>query len=179
MAADLTPTLQGILSAAASALNEAGREPGRIELTPGNLPAWDDCCDGQLYLRVVEVYPTAGKNSPFPQLDAAQSGAAGSVCSIHALAVHIGLGIIRCAATLDQDGNSPTSAAVTADAVLMLADMAALLDVLVCTVPSIRGVMALKMDRWIPQGVDGGCAGGEWGAYFAVNPCLCSDPLVA
>lgn len=176
MAADITPILQSVLSAASSALNEEHRSPARVEMTPGTLPAWDDCCDGQLYLRVIEVYPTAGKNSPFPQIDVSQSGAAGSACSIHALAVHIGLGVIRCAATVDDAGNSPTTVAVTSDAVLMLDDMATLLDVLVCVVPStIRGIQGMKLDRWIPQGVEGGCHGGEWGAFFAVNPCLCQD----
>lgn len=168
---DLTPLLNGVLSAAASALEEQGRPTGRVERTPGLLPAWDDCCAGQLYLRVIEVFPTA----PFPQFDAAQKGAAGSVCAIHMLAVRIGLGIIRCAAVLDDKGRPPTPARVQADADEMMDDMATLLDVLVCTVAKMPGVLAFKMDRWQPQGVDGSCHGGEWGAYLAVDPCLCSE----
>lgn len=170
---DLTPINTGILSAAASALNDEGRAPGRVELTPGNVPAWDDCCKGQLYLRTIEVYATAGRNTPFPQIDTSQSGAAGSRCTIHALAVHIGLGILRCAATLDSQGKAPTPARVTNDAVQMYDDMNTLLNVLVCDVPSVKGVMALKIDRWQPSGVEGGCVGGEWGAYYAIDPCLC------
>lgn len=174
MAVDYAPTLKQVLSAAASALNEAGRPPGRVELIPGLLPAWDDCCEGQLYLRVIEIYPTAGNGSPFPQIDTQQRGAAGSACAIHALAVHIGLGIIRCVHSLDDEGVAPKPEQVTNDGTLMLADMADLLDVLVCEVPnSVRGVMALKIDRWTPQGAEGGCAGGEWSAYLAMDPCLC------
>lgn len=175
MALDLEPILQGILSAASSAMNEAGRTPGRVELTPGALPAWDDCCEGQLYLRIIEVYPTMGKNSPFPQIDAAQVGAAGGQCSIHMLAVHIALGILRCAATVDSNGKSPTPAQVTTDAGLMMDDMSTLLDVLVCDSQTVAGVKSLKMDRWTPTPNEGGCVGGEWGAYIAVDPCLCQQ----
>lgn len=174
MSRDYSTPLKGILSAAASALNEdPARKPGRVELTPGILPAWDDCCSGQLYLRVIEIYPTMGKGAPFPQIDTTQAGASGR-CSLHAVAVHIGLGIIRCAAVLDSQGNAPTVEAVTADGDEMLLDMATLLDVLVCNSQEIAGIMSMKIDKWEPQGVDGGCHGGEWSAYLLMDPCLCS-----
>jgi hypothetical protein len=168
---DYNPILDSVLSAVASALNEQGRPVGRTERTPGLLPAWDDCCAGQLYLRVIEIFPSG---SPFPQFDVAQKGAAGAKCSIHLLAFRIGVGVLRCAATLDNKGKAPTPAAVSADQELAMDDMATLLDVLVCEVPDLQGIQALKMDRWQPQGTEGGCHGGEWGVYLAVNPCLCS-----
>lgn len=167
---DYTPILDGILSAASSALNAQGRATGRVERTPGLLPAWDDCCEGQLYLRVIEIFPSG---APFPQFDAAQKGPGGA-CSIHMLAFRLGLGVLRCAATLDDDGNAPYPEHVTGDADEMLLDMATLLDVLVCTAAKLPGVLAMKMDRWQPQGVEGGCHGGEWGVYFALDPCLCN-----
>lgn len=171
---DYTPILQSILSAAASALNAEERPTGRVELTPGSLPAWDDCCEGQLYLRVPDVYPTAGKNSPFPQKDSSQAGV-NLACAVHGLAVHIGLGVLRCAETVDDNGNAPTPAEVTADAEQMLADMATLLDVLVCIAPRLDGILSLKIDQWNPLGVEGGCAGGEWSAYLWVDPCVCKE----
>lgn len=174
MARDYSTVLKGILSASASALNEAGVPPGRVELTPGVAPAWDDCCSGQLYLRVVEVFPSAGAGAAFPQMDSAQRGVGGRACGFHMVAVHIGLGIIRCASTLDDDGSAPTPAEVTADGDEMLDDMAMLLDVLACEVGSLPGVMAVKVNRWTPQGVEGGCHGGEWGAYIGLDPCLCN-----
>lgn len=173
MSVDLSTILRGVLSAASSALNEADRPTGRVELTPGLLPAWDDCCDGQLYLRVIEIYPSVGVGSPFPQIDTTQRGPASSTCSIKMLAVHIGLGVLRCAATVDEQGNSPTSSQVSEDEELILADMSTLLDVLVCESHKLPGIQQMKLDRWQPQGPQGGCAGGEWGAYFAVDPCLC------
>lgn len=176
MSRDYSTPLKAILSAAAGALIAEGRPPNRVELTPGNLPAWDDCCEGQLYLRVVEIYPTAGSGSPFPQIDTQQRGASNK-CALHLVAVHIALGIIRCAHTVDEQGVSPTSAEVTGDADLMLLDMATLLDALICTGQDIPGIMSLKIDKWVPLGVSGGCAGGEWSAYLAMDPCLCS-PVV-
>lgn len=171
MSRDYTPILAAILEEARLALAE--NPPARVELTPGLLPAWDDCCAGQLYLRVIEIYPTAGVGAAFPAIDSSQRGA-GLACAVKLMAVHIGLGVIRCAHTVDDNGNPPTPAEVTADASEMLDDMSALLDVIVCQVPGVSGVMQVKLDRWQPQGVEGGCHGGEWGAYLAIDPCLCS-----
>lgn len=170
MAFDLKPVLQGILSASASAFEEAGTPPGRVELTPGNLPAWDDCCEGQLYLRVIEIFPSG---NPFPVFDSAQQGAAGK-CAIKLMAVHLGLGIMRCAHTIDNDGNAPTPGEVTSDGNQMVDDMQILLDVIVCELEkSFKRIMKVKLDRWAPQGVSGGCHGGEWGFFIAMDPCLC------
>lgn len=171
MAFDLKPVLQGILSAAASAFEEAGTPPGRVELTPGGLPAWDDCCEGQLYLRVVEVFPSG---SPFPAFDSAQQGAGGT-CSVKLMAVHLALGMIRCAHTLDNDGVAPTPDEVSSDGNQMVDDMQILLDVIMCKVESISKVMKIKLDRWAPQGVNGGCHGGEWNFVIAMDPCLCPE----
>lgn len=161
------PILQSVLSAASSAFTEEGRPPGRVELTPGLLPAWDDCCKGQLYLRVMEVFPS----SPFPTFDTSQQGA-NLQCAIKMLDLHIGLGIIRCAATVADDTTPPTPEQVSADGVLMLNDMQTLLSVILCTVPTLPRIQKVKLDRWIPQGVQGGCGGGEWGVHLAVDPCV-------
>lgn len=165
------PTLFGVLDKAKVAL--ADNPTGRVELTPGIQPAWDDCCEGQLYLRIIEIFPTMGKESPFPRIDASQRGAAGSACTIHALAIHLGLGILRCAAVVQKDG-APTDVQVSADASQMVDDMDTLLDVIICQVPGVTGVMQTKLDRWVPLGPEGGCAGGEWSFYIAVDPCLCT-----
>lgn len=165
---DLRPILHSILSASASAFEEAGTPPGRVELTPGRLPAWDDCCAGQLYLRVREVFPTG----PFPSFDATQKGV-NSQCAIKMVGVSFAVGMMRCAAILDDNGNAPSPADVSADGDEMLDDMSIILNTLVCVAPTLPGVLSLKMDRWMPQGTEGMCHGGEWGAMIAVDPCLC------
>lgn len=169
---DYGPTLTSVLSAASSALNAEGRPTGRVTLSPGGPVAWDDCCEGQLYLRVIEVYPTMGSSgAPFPQIDSAQKGVG---CGVKMLALHLGLGVLRCAATLDSDGNAPSDAAMSADTLAASADLSTLLDVIACTVPTLPGVQQMKVGRWQPQGVQGGCHGGEWDFYLAVDPCLCT-----
>lgn len=169
---DIDPLMTSILSAVASAFEEDETPPGRVELTPGLLPAWDDCCAGQLYLRVREIFPTAGSGSPFPQFDAQQKGV-NAACAIHMVSVSFAVGMMRCAAVLDDNGNAPTPEAVSADAREMYHDMNIILQTLVCGLKEIKAIQGLKMDRWIPQGVNGGCHGGEWGAMIAVDPCLC------
>lgn len=178
---DYAPIMRGILSAASSALTLEDRPVTRVELTPGNLPAWDDCCAGQLFLRVIEVFPTMGTTPgggtgvAFPQIDTAQRGAAGGRCAIHMLAVHVAIGVMRCAHTVMDSGIPPTPSEVSEDGELMLADMATLLDVIVCDLDQIRGVHRVKVGKWSPLGVNGGCHGGEWDAYLAVDPCTCKN----
>lgn len=176
---DYGPTFVGILSAAASALSEKGRGTALVHLAPGNEAAWDNCCEGggQTYLRVGEIYPTAGQGSPFPNIDAAQRGVG---CGVTLLALHLYLGVIRCAHTLDDHGTPPTATEMSDDALSALADMAILLDVISCRVPEVWGVQQVKVGQWTPQGVLGGCAGGEWEFYVAVDPCIdCSEPAAA
>lgn len=174
---DIEPLMTGILSAAASSLNAAGVTPGLVHLSPGNLPAYDNCCEGggQLWLRLKETYPSAGIGAAFPQIDTAQKGAAGGACSVHALALNLGLGVMRCAHTIDSNGVPPTAAEMTGDALATYDDLGLLLDVIVCDVPTLAPAMTVKVDRWTPQGVQGGCVGGEWGFYVGFDPCVCQN----
>lgn len=166
------PLMTSILSVAASALNEAEVPAHLVHLSPGNLPAWDGCCSGggQLWLRLAEAYPSAGIGAAFPAIDAAQRGVG---CGVNLLALRLGLGIMRCAHTIDSRGKAPTSAQMSGDALATYDDLGLLLDVITCEVPTLPGAMSVKVDRWTPQGVQGGCVGGEWGFYVAFDPCLC------
>lgn len=159
--------LYDILEQARLGLSDAGAEPGRVVLAPGVQEVWDDCCEGQLYIRVIDVFPTA----TFPQFDPAQQGA-NLACAIKMLNYHIGLGVVRCAATVNDAGEAPSAAQVSADGSVMVEDLQTLLKVITCKVPLVKGVMKVKVDRWTPKGVQGGCHGGEWGVHLAVDPCL-------
>lgn len=169
MARDLKPILNSILSAAASKLNAADVAPGRVVLSPGTTPAWDDCCDGQLTLRVIEMYPTA----PFPQFDQQQRGADGGC--LHMLDLHLGLSAVRCAHTIDSNGVVPTPAQVTEDGNEMADDAMLLLDAIVCDIKELPGLLGLKLGRWQPTPETGGCHGGEWDFHVAIAPCLCQE----
>lgn len=169
MARDLKPILNSILSAAASQLNAAGVPPGRVVLAPGTSPADDDCCDGQLALRVIEMYPTA----TFPQFDQAQRGADGGC--MHMLDLHLALRVTRCAHTLDSSGVAPTPAQVTEDGNEMADDAMLILEAIVCDIKELPGILGLKLGRWVPSPETGGCHGGEWDFHVAIAPCLCQD----
>ena len=169
MARDLKPILNSILSAAASKLNDAGVPPGRVVLSPGTTPATDDCCKGQLTLRIVEMYPT----STFPQFDQTQRGADGGC--IHILDIHLALGVHRCAYTLSDKGVPPTPAQVTEDGNEMADDAMLLLDAIICDIKELPGLLGLKLGRWEPPGETGGCQRGEWDFHVAIAPCLCQD----
>lgn len=169
---DYLPVLTSVLSAAASALNDAGVPASLVHLAPGAVPAWDSCCEGggQLYLRLGDVVPTGGDGSPFPTKDTVQKGVG---CGVRLLAFRLHLGVIRCAHSISNNGSPPTADEMSEDAASAVTDMAILLDVIECTVPELRGIMKVNLDRWTPQGVSGGCAGGEWTFHIALDPCLC------
>lgn len=170
----LEPVLTSILSAASSALSEAGLPAELVHLSPGDIPSFDNCCEGggQLWLRLAEVFPTAGQDAAFPALDSAQKGG----CGVNLLALHLALGVMRCAHTIDERGRFPSGPEMTEDALGSYDDLMILLNVIVCDLDKLTGVQRVKVDRWSPRGVQGGCAGGEWGFFVAFDPCLCQPP---
>ena len=124
--------------------------PSLVFLAPGAEVAWDECCEGQLWIRVIRAHPV----DPPPSKTFNVNG-----CG-YRLGIQIGLGVIRCQTGLDsQDASKhPTAAQLTADAVTMLRDAGALERVLCAA--------ELIIDQWTPLGPKGGCYGGEWTAWL-------------
>lgn len=124
------------------------RQPGRVvRVAPGVAPAFDDCCEGQLYTRVVSMVPAVEK----------VPNGAGVRCNVPAWSVTIGLGMIRCAHTLDDHGDAPAADLVTEDGYEMLDDMLALQEAILHDDAPTRSVLG-----WNPLEEEGGCHGGEW-----------------
>lgn len=172
MSRDYAPLLLPIVQATAGLLEDAGRPVSLAHLAPGAQVAWDNCCEGggQLYLRVIEVYPTAGVGGTgFPGRDQVQRGPG---CGVTMLAFNLGLGIIRCAHVVDDHGNAPSAEEMTGDTLGTLDDMGLLLDVLTCLVPATKGIARTSINAWTPQGPQGGCVGGEWTFWVGIDPCL-------
>lgn len=152
MATDLlTPVLTELLAECEAALDP---KPARVLITPGVAAAYDDCCGGQLWVRLVSVAPVYPSN--------AVKG-----CGPLYRNVRIEVGVIRCAATLDSAGRPPTPAAVTADALQEALDLAAIEQVLECSDYGFTGLV------WSPLGVEGGCQGGSWEGVIKVRACGC------
>ena len=147
--------LQTLLTCAATELTAAAVPvPANVAVVHGQV-AWDDCCEGQLWVRVVRSWPS----STFPLKDSTLRP-----CGTRT-ATQIGLGILRCATDLDTLGwaSNPSMAALTADARLGICDIGALYRALACC----DDLDTRVVDQWTPLGPQGGCFGGEWTAWLA------------
>lgn len=153
---NLTDDLTALLASVKAEVEECGPGLALAFLNPGIDVAWDVCCGGQLWIRVVRMHPV----NPLPQkvFNTSECG--------YPLGVQIAVGIIRCQSGLEiLDVASPKAEQfsafgedLTADASQMLLDMAAIYRVL-CG----AGIM---VDMWTPLGPKGGCYGGEWTAWL-------------
>ena len=169
-----TPTMQALLDCANTALVDNGVAVGSRFLAPGGPPAWDNCCPdgGQLWVRLVQVYPTAGPGgSPFPNPDVRPR------CSPVMLGARLAVGVLRCSQAFStEEGDPPTDATKTAEGTSTALDASILLEaILCCYVPQIR-TGAWVVDRWDPLGPNGSCVGGEWQIVVGVDPCPCPEP---
>lgn len=137
--------------------------PGRtIYAAPGMSVAHDDCCDGQVWARLVSI-------GPLPNADPAKRPGMHPCAMPHFLAT-IELGVIRCAAVMGNNGKAPSPRQITQDGQQGIADMATLLGVLRCT-PDLRSLGA-----WTPVGPEGGCHGGYWTVTKLLTNCIgCSN----
>lgn len=158
----LVSALDALLACAVADLDPV---PGRVLINPGLEVPWDDCCAGQAWVRLVSLIPSG---NPFPQVDMVQGGAG---CGVTLWAATIGVGVLRCAAVVDDQGNAPSVAAMTADAVQQIVDMRSLEQAITCCFKG-QGY-TIKVLGWDPLGVNGGCVGGEWTIMLAVNSCGC------
>ncbi|HEY5841538.1 MAG TPA: hypothetical protein VIU87_08730 [Mycobacterium sp.] len=155
MATDtFSPMMARYVTAAQVALDPS---PSRvITFQPGEEVAWDECCEGQLWCRIIRV----GAGSYRGKAD-------GTVCDIPYWTLTLGLGVIRCVGVLDDNGTAPTAARISADGLQANQDIAALSEVITC-IGLTTGILG-----WIPLGPQGGCAGGEWQFETRVAVCAC------
>ena len=114
MAVSVQSIMANLLVCAENALSP---KPGRAVVVPGRVAAWDDCCEGrgQVAVRLVQLSPYYD-NVCGPLYDVAR----------------IGVEHVRCIATINDYGQAPSVAQVTADAGAMMEDMLALKKALLC-----------------------------------------------
>lgn len=160
----ISPTMQALLDCAEDALDDCGRPVGRAFFAPGANVAYDDCCDGQLWVRLVNVFPSG---RPFPAADSTQP------CGILVLAAQLAVGVVRCAHTIDDNGNPPTPDELTGDALGMTLDASILLSAIQCCKLPTPADQLIRVGTWTPLGVEGGCAGGEWSLTAGLKTCGC------
>jgi len=138
--------------------------PCRVVLSPGLDIAWDSCgeagCadpdgrDGQLWANITTM--------------ATVNSSAGSCERINWTA---DIGIVRCAATLQEDGSAPTVAAEEHDAWQQAADADMLWQAIRCCPTRPESVQDITLVNWTALGPSGGCVGGVWTISGALEVC--------
>lgn len=121
-------------------------QPGRAVLAPGVNVAWDDCCEGQLAVRVVNTVPQFQRN--------ARQG-----CPVGFL-VTLGVSLVRCVSTVNDQGQPPSPWEMDHDGETLMRDMGQIAKALQCFKP--ENALSSYLGEWAPAGPLGGCAGGEW-----------------
>lgn len=120
-------------------------KPGRSVIAPGVETVWDDCCSGQLAVRL------AGSRIVYSK----------DICPI-ALENTIEVELVRCVASLEDDGEAPSENVVTADALQILKDMRELGCALQNYDPTDKQVHRVLLSEYTPTPLEGGCGGGKW-----------------
>lgn len=153
------PTLSALIAETQRRLDAARRTVSKnvVTVQPGLEVAWDDVCPGLLWGRVV-------------RLDAVMAApkANGEPCGVSFWDVQLGLGVVRCVATVDRKGNPPTFAEVSANGEEMLLDIATTRD-------AILTIHNPRVMTWQPLGPLGGGAGGEWITSHRIMACAPSE----
>ncbi|MCA1806657.1 MAG: hypothetical protein LC687_02165 [Actinobacteria bacterium] len=161
-------------------------------LTRDALESLLECADEQLELPVCRSFVNPGSNAPHDvcsqtdygngQLWVANLGtsagwptiAGNPITCATPFAEEIELGIIRCAeSVLEDDGDIPDAAALTADAMRQQDDKMALKTALLCC----WGVDGKDMlpPIWEPLEPQGGCVGGKWTVFIRDGGCVCPE----
>lgn len=140
-------------------------QPCRASVAPGGVVAWDYCdrgcsngLDGQLWGNLQSV-----QQIPDP------SGSASSRCGDFTFTGEIG--IVRCMATVKDDGRPPSVDQLIADADRQAVDGDAVWSALACCSERSEEVKDLVVESWRPLGPQGGCGGSIWSVRGAFHAC--------
>lgn len=144
--------------------------PCRCCIYPGAAVPADSCCEcdggqGQAWVRVARIYPIIVGRFPNQMFEPTR-------CDTHrAWAVELELGVYRCLATLDDDGNPPTCEQLEHDAQMIADDAAAMRVAARCCFAGRDRDMV--MGAWAPIGPSGGCGGGSMTLTVQAWDCEC------
>jgi hypothetical protein len=139
------------------------RKPGRSCVVPGVEAAWDDCCDGQLAVIMPNVYAS----ETFP----GAPGGGSSGCGATYLVQNYAIELVRCTATVDEQGNPPTCDQLDVDAQRLSEDAHAVRRAIFAVLDANDGNTFLDY-RVLDQpslGPTGGCAGSRLSISIGFN----------
>lgn len=139
-------------------LIKAGQPPAKAFVYDGGTGPADDCCAGLLWVRVAQIDVTDGSGQPLPEIRNIPIGPMGYAITLEA-------GILRCAPTVNEQGQAPTAAQYEASAVQQASDRLQMRLAVQCDfIPDLQGDPETECDgqsvgSWVA--IDAGaCAGG-------------------
>jgi hypothetical protein len=94
-------------------------------------------------------------------------------CDNRSWAVELEMGVYRCLATLDDEGNPPSCQQIEHDAAVILSDAAAMRQAAVCCFRPGDGGRDVVVGEWAPVGPSGGCGGGVMSVTVQGYDCGC------
>lgn len=140
--------------------------PCRVVLSPGLDVAWDECgaggCadivggpDGQLWANITTMAATPDSGNCERIIWTAD------------------VGIVRCAATVQDDGSAPSVSAVEHDAWQQAADADHIRYAIRCCPDRPETIRDVELVTWTSLGPSGGCVGGAWTIRGILDDCEC------
>ena len=165
------PKLLDLLGCLEATLVSNGVPAVRTFIAPGGPPPWDSCCvvgnaEGQAWVQLQSVNPT----NDFPRQTGPQRLGFGE------WAVTVNLGILRCAATLNDQGEAPPVEAMMANAEKVNRDRVLLHTAIECCfLPELDVEGGYLVGGWTPLGPGGGCVGGQQTFQFVADVCGCPE----
>lgn len=117
-------------------------EPLSSVIAPGAEVSWDVCDPGMVYVRFVRMAANSVVN-----------------CGIDYMRTTLAVGVLRCVNTMQEDGSAPPDSVLTGYSEQMLQDAVDSRDAILEAIDRCHRVSSIS---WLPQGPQGGVAGGEW-----------------
>lgn len=151
----LKDTMQALLDCAEQALIDAGRPAQSVvRLEPGVEAVWDECCDGYLYVQLRTATPKDPRGN----------------CGVTLFTSSLFVGILRCAATLNDNMQYPEAEVLNGEARTIADDLETILNAINCCFGQNRSV---RVQVWTALS-QGDCSGGEWQVDVTSEvPCGC------
>ena len=143
----------------------------RSFLYSGASVSWDVCgrasdgSEGQAWVAVQSVTPTDAFPSPAPP----------HRCPPAEYAAEMIVGLLRCAATVDDQGRPPDPAALTDEFDRVGRDRAILREAILCCLADDLEPGEWQLGSWTPLGPQGGCVGGQQVVTVRAPACRCSE----
>lgn len=157
----------------------AGGKPARACVyNGGTAVAYDDCCDGQLWVAWGRTIPSDWKQQSFGRYPTASPRAvAGFSKCLTMVAIDYEVGILRCAPTLDEHGNPPSAEEIEASARQMHEDAWVILRATLTQLDAWEhGGTFVSWEAQVPIDDNAGCVGSL--LRFSVGHPICpTKPL--